>query len=175
MYELLSTDSVDKRVLRTNNGQFHSNTAIPWTEIRQHVLADMPQSLSRPPVLAYPDPEQPYILHMDASQGGLGAVLYQQLRVVAYASRSLSPVEKRYHLHSGKLEFLALKWAIAEQFKDSLFYAPSFSVFNDNNAFTYVMTTAKFNVTGMRWVGELAEYNFSIHYPPGKSNGEQMT
>ena len=121
-------------------------------------------------------PEEPYMLHTDASQDGLEAVLHQrqgdQQRVIAYASRSLSSAEKKYHLHSGKLEFLALKWAITEQFKDYLYYATTFSVFADNDPLTYIMTTAKLNATGIRWVGELAEYNFSIHYRPGKNNGD---
>ena len=116
------------------------------------------------------------MLHTDASQDGLGAVLYQrqgdQLKVIAYASRSLSPAEKKYHLHSGKLEFLALKWAITEQIKEYLYYAPTFSVFTDNNPLTYIITTAKLNATGIRWVGELAEYNFSIHYRPEKNYGD---
>ena len=132
--------------------------------------------LIKPPLLAYPDPQKPYILHTDASQEGLGAVLYQRqqgkLRVIAYASRTLSSSEKRYHLHSGKLEFLALKWSVTEQFKDYLYYAPSFRVYTDNNPLTYVMSTAKLNATGIRWVGELADYNFTIHYRPGKKNGD---
>ena len=63
--------------------------------------------------MAFPDHEKPFIIHTDASNEGLGAVLYQKLdekmRIIAYGSRTLSPAEKNYHLHSGKLEFLALK------------------------------------------------------------------
>ncbi|KAK2908200.1 hypothetical protein Q8A73_009273 [Channa argus] len=85
------------------------------------------------PVLGYPDFEQPFTLHCDASQEGLGAVLYQKqqgkLAVVAYGSRTLTAPEKNYHLHSGKLEFLALKWAICERFRDYLYYAPAFTVY----------------------------------------------
>ena len=177
LYKLLTADTANStKVFKTNNGQLHSNTAIQWTARHQDALANIINLLTNPPVLAYPDPEKPYILHTDASQEGLGAVLYQrqgkELRVIAYASRSLSPTEKKYNLHSGKLEFLALKWAVTEQFKDYLYYAPSFSVFTDNNPLTYVMSTAKLNATGIRWVGELAEYNFTIHYRPGKSNGD---
>ena len=66
--------------------------------------------------MAYPEYEIPFVLHTDASQEGLGAVLYQKqqgrMRVTGYASRTLTPAETKYHLHSGKLEFLALKWAI---------------------------------------------------------------
>ena len=99
--------------------------------------------------MAYPNFEKLFVLHTDASKDGLGAVLYQHqndvLRVVAYGSRTLSPAEKNYHLHSGKLEFLALKWAICDQFRDYLYYAPSFKLYTDNNPLTYVLSSAKLN------------------------------
>lgn len=64
----------------------------------------------------------PFVLHTDASSEGLGAVLYQEqsgkLWVIAYGSRTLTPAEKNYHLHSSKLEFLALKWAVCDKFRD---------------------------------------------------------
>ena len=90
--------------------------------------------------------------------------------VAAYGSRSLTPAEKNYHLHSGKLEFLALKWAICDQFRDYLYYAPSFEVYTDNNLLTYALFSAKLNATALRWIRELADFNFTIHYRPGKAN-----
>ena len=56
--------------------------------------------------------------------------------------------EKRYNLHSGKLEFLALKWAIYDEFRDLLYYASSFTTYTDNNPLTYVVTSAKLKATG---------------------------
>ena len=126
--------------------------------------------------MAYPDPSLPYILHVDACQKGLRAVLYQRqeakLRVIAYGSRTLTRSERNYHMLSGKLEFLAMKWAIVDHFRDYLYYPPPFQVFTDNNPLTYVLTTAKLNATALRWVGELADFKFSIQYRPGKSNGD---
>lgn len=72
-----------------------------------------------------------------------------------------------YHLHSGKLDFLALKWAVCDKFKDYLFYAPHFTVFTDNNPLTYVLSTAKLNAVGHRWVGQLADFHFDVKYRPG--------
>ena len=73
-------------------------------------------------------------------------------------------------MHSGKLEFLALKWAICDKFRDYLYYSKPFTVFSDNNPLSYVLTTAKLNATGMRWIGELADFNFTIKYRPGKES-----
>lgn len=108
----------------------------------------------QPEVMAYPVFERPFVLHTDASSEALGVVLYQQqrgkFRVVGNGSRTLTPAERNYHFHSGKLEFLALKWAITDKFRDYLFYALSFVVFTENNPLTYVMSSAKVNATGLR-------------------------
>ena len=162
-----------KKGCRTN-GQLPSRHPVDWTDIHQSALETLIDLITSAPVMAYPDFQKPFVLHTDASKDGLGAVLYQYqdetLRVVAYGSRSLTPAEKNYHLHSGKLEFLALKWAICDQFRDYLYYAPSFKVYTDNNPLTYVLSSAKLNATGLRWIGELADFNFTIHYRPGKNN-----
>ena len=121
--------------------------------------------------MAYADFKTPFVLHMDASRDGMGAVLYQvwdgQKRVIAYASRSLSKSERNYPVH--KLEFLALKWAITDKFHEYL-YGSEFQVFTDNNPLTYVLTTAKLDATGHRWVAALSNYTFSITYKPGKGH-----
>ena len=111
-------------------GQLSSNQHIRWTEEHQERLNLLVDLVMQPGVMAYPDFKEPFVLHTDASADGLGAVLYQEqggkLRVVGYGSRTLTPAERNYHLHSGKLEFLALKWAITDKFRDYLYYAPSF-------------------------------------------------
>lgn len=97
----------------------------------QGILCQLINTLNNPPVLACPDFDLLFVVHIDASEQGLGAVLYQhqnrRLRVIAYGSRTLSPAEKNYRFHSGKLEFLALKWAVCEKFRDYLFSAPNFT------------------------------------------------
>lgn len=160
-------------------GQLSANHPVKWTTTHQSALQKLVASLTSLPVMAYPDFNSPFVLHTDASEEGLGAVLYQNqndiLRIIAYGSRSLTPAEKNYHLHSGKLEFLALKWAICDHFRDYLYYAPSFTVYTDNNPLTYVLTSAKLNATGLRWVGDLADFNFTIRYRPGKANVDADT
>ena len=97
----------------SNNGQLPAKHPVDWTDIHQSALRTLTDSNTSALVMAYPDFRKPFVHHTDASKDGLGAVLYQyqgdNLRVVAYGSRNLTPAEKNYHLHSGKLEFLALK------------------------------------------------------------------
>lgn len=169
-----------KRTERSKKGSVvPSNQQIEWTADHQEVLEKLIECLVRPPVLGFPEFSEPFILHTDASNQGLGAVLYQRqggkLRVIAYGSRTLTAAEKNYHLHSGKLEFLALKWAVTEKFRDYLYYAPTFTVYSDNNPLTYVLSSAKLNATGCRWVGELADFHFTIRYRPGRENVDADT
>lgn len=181
LYELLQVKSTivgnphSKLAAGKRRGaQLPSRTPVMWKEEHQRVLCKLIESLMSPPILAYPDFDSPFTLHTDASEEGLGAVLYQRqdgrMRVIGYGSRTLTPAEKNYRLHSGKLEFLALKWSVCEKFRDYLFYAPHFTVYTDNNPLTYVLSTAKLNAVGHRWVGELADFKFNIKYRPGKSN-----
>ena len=149
-------------------------TYIEWSDAADAAFEHLKAMCVSTPILAYPDYQLPFTLHTDSSTDGLGAVLYQKqdgkLRVIAYASRSVSKAESNYPAH--KLEFLALKWAVCEKFHEYLYGSKSFEVFTDNNPLTYVLTSAKLDACGQRWVAKLANYNFSIKYRCGVSNTE---
>ena len=119
--------------------------------------------------MPYPDFDQSFILHVDASTKGLGAGLYQykdkKVRILDYVTRALANAEQKYH--SSKLEFLSLQWAVCEQF---LTHAKQIEVYTDNNPSLYVLSSGKLNATGQRWVNELADFNINIHYKPGRNN-----
>ena len=124
------------------------------------------------PVLAFVDFKKPFLLETDALIEGLGAVLSQKqddgrYHPIAYASRGLKGGESRYH--SSKLEFLALKRAVTDQFKEYLQYQP-FLIRTDNNPLTYVMTTPNLDAVRHRWVAAMAGYNFEIKYVRGSDN-----
>ncbi|KAI7814030.1 hypothetical protein IRJ41_006648 [Triplophysa rosa] len=142
-----------------------------WSKECTDAFKSIIHCLTHAPVLAFADPSKAYVLHIDASKNGLGAVLNQEypegLRPVAYASRKLSATEERYPTH--QLEFLALKWGVVDKFHDYL-YGVKFVVRTDNNPLTYVLTTAKLNATGHRWLAALATYDFSLQYKPGRHN-----
>ena len=149
-------------------------TYIEWTDIADSAFETLKTMCVNTPILAYPDYQLPFTLHTDSSTDGLGAVLYQKQdgkqRVIAYASRSVSKAESNYPAH--KLEFLALKWAVCEKFHEYLCGTKPFEVFTDINPLTYVLTSAKLDACGQRWVAKLANYNFSIKYRCGVSNTE---
>ena len=84
----------------------------------------------------------------------------------------MNETEQRYH--SNKQEFLALKWAVTEQFHEYLSpYGKNrneFVVCTDNNPLTYVFSTANLDAAGQRWVAHLTSYNFALEYEKGKDN-----
>ena len=69
------------------------------------------------------------------------------------------------------MEFLALKWSVTKRFHEYLYGGES-EVYTDNNLLTYILTTAKLDAMGQRWVASLANYNFKISYRSGKLNVE---
>ena len=142
-----------------------------WTPECESAFRILIEKLTSAPILAFASPQLPYVVHTDSCRDGLGAALYQEqvgkLRVVAYASRGLSKSERNYPTH--KLEFLALKWAVCEKFSDYL-YGSSFTVLTDNNPLTYVLTSAKLDAAGHRWLAALSTYKFTIKYRAGRAN-----
>ena len=164
--DLLAGHSTGKKVLKTS--------ASPWIwgSEQQNAFDILIDKFTSPHVLAYADFRKPFLLNVDASSTGLGAVLYQeqddgQERVIAYVSRGLRSNERNYPTH--KLEFLALKWAVEKKFSDYL-YGNSFVVRTDNNPLTYVLASAKLDATSHRWLAALSTYNFSLKYRSGKTN-----
>ena len=130
------------------------------------------QTCMNSPVLAFADYTKDFLLETDALKEGLGAVFSQKqedgrFHPVAYGSQVLTAHEKNYH--STKLEFLALKWAIMEHFKEYLLYQP-FLVKTDNNPLIYIMSTPNLDATRHCLVSALAKYDFRLEYQKGRDN-----
>ena len=106
LYDLTSGDNKDKKLE-------HIDLSPEALEAFDHLKAACLQA----PILAFPDFNRPFLLKMDASRKGLGAVLSQkqvdgQYHPITYASPVINKTEQRYH--SNKQEFLALKWVVTE-------------------------------------------------------------
>jgi hypothetical protein len=161
------------QVFLSGEGSKKKNTALVLTKEALDAFELLKNRCLEAPVLALPDYDKQFLLETDASGVGLGAVLSQKqldgkVRPVAFGSRSLSTSEKKYH--SSKSEFLALKWAITDEFREYLMFH-HFEVKTDNNPLTYIMTTPNLDATGHRWVAAMAHFDFSITYVKGKDNG----
>ena len=120
VYDLLKQDvKVEQQKPSKNNtkrkkGQcYDAKRVIKWSYSLQKVLDEMIDYIGSSEVMAFPDFNSPFFMTCDACERGLGAVLYQKQngvnRVISFASRTLTDAERNYNLHSGKLEFLALK------------------------------------------------------------------
>ena len=79
----------------------------------------------------------------------------------------MSKSEQNYDAH--KLEFLALKWSVTSHFHEYL-YRGIFDTYRDNNPLTNILTSAKLDAIGQRWIASLGPYNFSLHYNPSHQN-----
>ena len=166
LYDLTSGDNKDKK-------SEHVDLSPEAHEAFNRLKAACLQA----PILAFPDFNKPFLLETDASGRDLGAVLFQKqadgrYHPITYASHVMNETEQRYH--SNKQEFLALKWAITEQFHEYLSpYGKNqneFVVHTDNNLLTYIFSSANLDATGQQWVAHLASYNFSLEYQKGKDN-----
>ena len=144
LYDLTSGDNKDKKSEQVDlSPEAH--------EAFDHLKAACLQA----PILSFPDFTKPFLLETDASGRGLGAVLSQKqadgwYHPIAYASRVMNETEQRYHLN--KQEFLALKWAITEQFHEYLSpYGKNWNEFivcTDNNPLTYIFSSANLDAAG---------------------------
>ena len=134
------------------------NHPISLTAASEEAFYMLKKKCAMAPVLAFADLKRPFLLETDTSKNGLGTILQQvqedgKYHPVKYASRTLRDSEANYH--SSKLEFLALKWAVTQQFKEYLMYQP-FTVRTDNNPLTYMLTTPNLDAMGHCWVSALA-------------------
>ena len=146
---------------------------IKWESECQEALDKLKELCTTTPILTYANFGKPFKLLTNASVLGLEVVLFEVQdgveKVISYASQSLTKSEVKYPVHN--LEFLCFKWAITDQFHEYL-HGNMFYVYTDINPLTHVLTTAKLDAMGYRWVAGLANYNFHIHYKSEKSNVE---
>ncbi|XP_071906001.1 uncharacterized protein [Coffea arabica] len=106
-----------------------------------------------------------YAVYSDASREGLGCVLMQKGKVVAYASRRLKPHEQNYPTHD--LELAAVIFAL-KKWKHYL-YGVTFEVYTDHKSLKYLFSQKELNLRQRRWVEFLEDYDCSINYHPGKA------
>ncbi|CAA0807057.1 Unknown protein, partial [Striga hermonthica] len=112
------------------------------------------------------DPTLEFTIYSDASEMGLGCVLMQQGRVVAYASRQLKPHEQNYPTHD--LELAAVVHAL--KIWRHYLYGRKCEIFTDHKSLKYIFTQKELNMQQRRWLELVKDYDCTISYHPGKAN-----
>uniref|UniRef100_A0A8C6NPQ6 Gypsy retrotransposon integrase-like protein 1 n=1 Tax=Nothobranchius furzeri TaxID=105023 RepID=A0A8C6NPQ6_NOTFU len=125
------------------------------------------------PILLHPDLTRPFVVEVDASETGAGAVLSQRgqdskLHPCAFFSRKFSPTQQNYGV--GDRELLAIKWAL-EEWRQWLLGTPTpFLIWTDHQNLIHIQTARQLNPRQARWALFFEPYNFHIAYRPGSKN-----
>nr|KYP33066.1 Retrovirus-related Pol polyprotein from transposon 17.6 [Cajanus cajan] len=137
-----------------------------WTEKCENSFQELKKRLTTALVLALPNPNGKFVIFCDASKMGLGCVLMQDRRVVAYATRQLRAHEKNYSTHDLELAAIAFALKIWRHYV----YGGKFDVFSDHKSLKYLFDQRELNMRQRRWMEFLKDYDFELHYHPGKAN-----
>ncbi|GKA71807.1 putative reverse transcriptase domain-containing protein [Tanacetum coccineum] len=186
----VSDEDIPKTAFRTRYGHYEfqnqglhvdpakieavKNWASPTTstEIRQFLgLVGYYQRFIEAPILALPEGNDDFVIYCDASHQGLGAVLMQREKVIAYASRQLKPNEENYTTHD--LELGAVVFAI--KIWRHYLYGTKCTVFTDHKSLQHILDQKELNMRQRHWLELLTDYDCKIRYHPGKSTQEEIS
>jgi len=137
-----------------------------WTDDCQNSFEELKKRLTTAPVLAMPDIHKNFDIYCDASRQGLGCVLMQEGRVVAYASRQLRKHELNYPTHD--LELAAVVHAL--KIWRHYILGNRCEIYTDHKSLKYIFTQNDLNLRQRRWLELIKDYDLGIHYHPGKAN-----
>ncbi|GJZ90560.1 putative reverse transcriptase domain-containing protein [Tanacetum coccineum] len=124
------------------------------------------EKLCEAPILALPEGNDDFVVYCDASHQGLGAVLMQREKVIAYASRQLKPHEENYTTHDLELGAVVFALKIWRHY----LYGTKCTVFTDHKSLQHILDQKELNMRQRRWLELLADYDCEIRYHPGKAN-----
>ena len=113
-----------------------------------------------------PERGQRYIVYCDALKVGLGCVLMQTGRVVAYGYRQRKNHKKNYPTHDMELAAIGFALKILRYY----LYGEQFEVYSNHKSLNYIFTQRDLNMRQRMWMKFLEDYDFTLHYHPGKEN-----
>ncbi|KAL4025931.1 hypothetical protein IC575_014337 [Cucumis melo] len=137
-----------------------------WSKACEDSFQNLKQKLVTAPVLTVPDGSGSFVIYSDASKKGLGCVLMQQGKVVAYATRQLKSHEQNYPTHD--LELAAVVFAL--KIWRHYLYGEKIQIFTDHKSLKYFFTQKELNMRQRRWLELVKDYDCEILYHPGKAN-----
>jgi hypothetical protein len=137
-----------------------------WTQKCQEAFEALKEKLTTVSVLVLPDVHKPFSVYCDTCYTGLGCILMQEGRVVAYSSRQLKVHEKNYPIHD--LELAAVVHALKTW--RHYMYGHKCDVYTDHKSLKYIFTQSELNMRQQRWLELIKDYELEIHYHAGKAN-----
>ncbi|GJS05792.1 putative reverse transcriptase domain-containing protein [Tanacetum coccineum] len=142
------------------------NVRFDWSKKEKAAFQLLKQKLCSAPILALPEGSKNFVVYCDASRKGLGAILMQKEKVIAYASRRLKIHEKNYTTYD--LELGAVVFAL-KMWKHYL-HGMKCVVFTDHKSLQHILDQKELNMRQRRWLELLSDYDCEIRYHPGKAN-----
>lgn len=142
------------------------NVAFRWGEDQQRDFETLRQRLCEAPILVLPEGLDDFVVYCDASISGLGVVLMQMGRVIAYASRKLMSHKANYPTHDLELGAVVFALKIWRHY----LYGVKFVVYTDHKSLKYLMDQQNLNMCLRRWLDVLKDYDCEILYHPWKAN-----
>ena len=142
------------------------NVPFVWTEECEANFQILKEKLTTAPILSLPEGSGHFVIYSDASRVGLGCVLMQNGKVIAYGSRQLKDHERNYATHD--LELAAIVFAL-KLWRHYLF-GERFEVHSDHRSLQYLFSQQDINMRQRRWLEFIKDYDFPIKYIPGKGN-----
>ncbi|GJW74590.1 putative reverse transcriptase domain-containing protein [Tanacetum coccineum] len=137
-----------------------------WGEDQESAFQLLKQKLCEAPILALPEGNDDFVVYCNASHQGLGAVLMQREKVLAYASRQLKPNEENYTTYDLELGAVVFALKISRHY----LYGTKCTVFTDHKSLQHILDQKELNMRQRRWLELLADYDCEIRYHPGKEN-----
>ncbi|GJU99953.1 putative reverse transcriptase domain-containing protein [Tanacetum coccineum] len=141
-----------------------------WGEKEENAFQLIKQKLCSAPILALPEGSEDFVVYCDASHKGLGAVLMQREKVIAYVSRQLKIHEKNYTTHDLELGSVVFTLKIWRHY----LYGTKCTVFTDHKSLQHILDQKELNMRQRRWLELLSDYDCDIRYHPGKANIEAL-
>ncbi|XP_048446753.1 uncharacterized protein LOC125480212 [Pyrus x bretschneideri] len=137
-----------------------------WDEDCKRSFQKLKRRLTQAPVLVLLDDSGEFEIYTDASSSGLGCVLMQHERVIAYASRQLKTHERNYPTHDLELGAVVFALKIWRHY----LYCEKCCIFTDHKSLKYIITQKDLNLRQRRWMELISDYNCTIEYHPGHVN-----
>ncbi|KAD1378137.1 hypothetical protein E3N88_42914 [Mikania micrantha] len=144
----------------------HKDKKYLWTEKQEAAFQLLKQKLCSTPILSLPDGMDDFIVYCDASIQGLGCVLMQRDKMIAYASRQLKVHEKNYTTHDLELGAVVFALKIWRHY----LYGTKCTIYTDHKSLQHIFEQKELNMRQRRWLELLNDYECAIKYHPGKAN-----